>query len=141
MPLTVRMMLVVKTCPGCGRYERFTSPKSKHIKTDIIHCIHVTNNGASNLTVSPLNSALFTNTVTIETILRKSKMMEIVSKIFVSYDCLDHTHSNNINELTNIVQQQHQFSCTLSVNYLLFQMKTLLIIADSKRGEDSIDYY
>lgn len=67
--LTVRMVLAVKTFFGFGRYERFTNPKSKHITTDTIHCIHVTNNGASNLTVSPLKSALFTKTVTIDTIL------------------------------------------------------------------------
>lgn len=31
-----------------------------------MHCTHVTNNGASKLTLSPLNSALFTKTVMID---------------------------------------------------------------------------
>lgn len=78
------MILVEKTFFGFGRYERFTRPKSKHITTDIIHCIHVTNKGASNFTVSPLKSALFTNTVTIETILLDLVKMEIMKKYLPS---------------------------------------------------------
>lgn len=83
------MILVEKTFLGFGRYERFTSPKSKHIITDIIHCIHVTNNGASNFTVSPLKSALFTNTVTIDTILHDSFKEEICFILLRSYAHID----------------------------------------------------
>lgn len=62
-------MLAVKTPDGLGKFDRFIKPNAKHITTETMHCTQVTKSGASNLTVSPLKSALFTNTVTIEMIL------------------------------------------------------------------------
>lgn len=78
-------MLAEKTFFGFGRYECFTRPKSKHITTDTIHCIHVTNNGASSFTVSPLRSALFTNTVTIDTILHLKRHTKRTEKLFLFF--------------------------------------------------------
>lgn len=66
---TVFNVFLVITSYGFGKYDRFTKPNNKHITTDVMHCIHVTNSGASNSTVSLLKSALFTKTVTIEIVL------------------------------------------------------------------------
>lgn len=67
--LTILKTSRLNTSDGLGKLVFRTSLSSKHITTDTMHWIHVTNSGASNLTVSLLKRALFTNTVTIETIL------------------------------------------------------------------------
>lgn len=51
---------------GFGKFDGFTTPSSRHIPTEVMHCTHVTNSGASKFTVSPLSNALFTKTVTID---------------------------------------------------------------------------
>lgn len=51
---------------GFGKYDRFINFNDKQTQTDTIHCIHVINNGASNLTESLLSKALFTKTVMID---------------------------------------------------------------------------
>lgn len=63
--LTFLIVFPLKTF-GLGKYDRFINFNVKQIKTDIIHCIHVMNNGASNLTESLLSKALFTKTVMID---------------------------------------------------------------------------
>lgn len=67
--LTILNTSMLNTSDAFGKLDFFTSLSNKHITTDTMHCIQVTNSGASNLTESPLRSALFTNTVTIETTL------------------------------------------------------------------------
>lgn len=47
----------------------------KHIAADTTHWNHVTNSGASKLTVSLLSNALFTNTVTIDVTLQNKRLI------------------------------------------------------------------
>jgi len=79
----------------------------KQIAADTTHWNHVTNNGASKLTWSLLNNALFTNTVTIDVILKDTifKLWQIT--------CLNF----NVYVYTNMPQQRGLCECISTTNF------------------------
>lgn len=89
---------------------------TKHIAADTTHWNHVTNSGASKFTSSLLSNALFTNTVTMDVILR-SKYFKIVRFV-----------KPKLKMCTNMPLQRERYECISTANFRAAIESTFLII-------------